>query len=144
MEVSPLLVSDRTFGLYGFRHGHSYAHLRGFPDDLDAEGRPVDHHTTVDLVFSYVWRVACRLNFTPLNLRYTTTDERQALQQRIGPIPRLKKVYLLEPSSIESYVIASELVVAEFAIGGGADCPLTAENPDYSALHPPLKPVMRY
>jgi hypothetical protein len=41
-------------------------------------------------------------------------------------------------------VIAEELVVAEFATGRGADCPLTVDDPEYSALHPPLKPVMRY
>jgi hypothetical protein len=143
MEEGPLLVSDRTFGLYGLRHGHSYAHLRGFPDNYDDEGA-VDRHTTVELVFSLVWRVSCGLNFTPLNLRYANTAERQALQRRIGPIPPLKKVYLLEPDSMESYVIASELVIAEFAIGGGADCPLTTEDPAYSALHPPVKPVVKF
>src|SRR5215470_13664426 len=119
------------FGLYGFRHGHSYVHLRGFPDPEEAP----DRQTTVDLVFSSVWRVACRRDFSPLNLRLATADERDEMERRVGPIPRLKKVFLLEPDSMESYVIAADLAVGEFAIGGGADSPLTSEDRAYIHSH---------
>ena len=56
----------------------------------------------------------------------------------------MKRVFLLERGSLESYVVASELTVAEFDIGGGAVSPLIAEDEAYAAAHPPLSVVRRY
>jgi hypothetical protein len=146
MESSPntlQFVESRMFGLYGFRHGHSYALIRGFPP-MDDDDEAQEVVTVLDLLFTGVVRISCAKDFSPLCLRFASAAEVADLEGRIGKIRRLKKVYLLEQGSLESYVVASELLVAEFALGGGDESPLAAEDQSFIASHPPLSPVLRF
>jgi hypothetical protein len=95
--VPDLAIADRhEFGLYGFRHRHSYALVRGFPNLDDEPGQP---GTVLDLLFESVTRVSCRRDFSPLSLRYATPAELVALQRRVGGLRPLQRVYLLEPDT---------------------------------------------
>lgn len=130
---------SRQFALYDYRHGHSYLLIRGFPWQRGGHFGPV-----VDLAFRWVVRVACRRDFSPLALRYATDAESAALQERIGRLKPRQKVYLLEPGTVESYVVAGELVVAEYSIGGGAESPLVSADPAYVADNPPRRPPVTF
>jgi hypothetical protein len=127
--------AGRMFALYGFRHGHSYALIRGFPD-TDSESDGPD--TVLDLAFENVSRVSCWRDFSPLSLRYATAAEKAELERRVGSLRSRQRAYLLQPDTTESYVIAARLTVAEFAIGGGFVSPLVAEDKDYIAEHPAI------
>jgi hypothetical protein len=125
---------DRQFSLFDYRHGHSYALLRGFPADIHEGGGDVG--PVLDLLFRPLVRIACWKGFSPMVLRYATAGESEDIQGRIGQLRPRHKIYLLEPDTIESYVIASELVVAEYLIGGGAESPLISPDPEYVAKNP--------
>jgi hypothetical protein len=125
---------DRQFALFGYQHGHSYALIRGFPADSNGEGS--EPGPLVDLLFRPVVRVACWKGFSPIALRYATTDESDEIQRRIGKLKPRSNIYLLESETIESYVIASEVLVAEYSIGGGAESPLVSADPEYVAANP--------
>jgi hypothetical protein len=124
---------DRQFGLFSYQHGHSFALIRGFPTDPDSEGG--EPGPLVDLLFRPVVRVACWKSFSPIAVRYATAEESSEIQRRIGPLRPRHKIYLLEPDTIESYIIASELLMAEYLIGGGAESPLVSADPDYLKAH---------
>jgi hypothetical protein len=136
------IVDGRTFGLFAYRHGHSYALIRGFPEI--ASNGTGDIGPVLDLCFELVWRVSCWKNFSPLELRYATRSERDLIQQRIGPLRPLQRLYLLEPGTVESYVVASRLILAEYRIGGGAVSPLVSDDPDYIAAHRPASSRRTY
>jgi hypothetical protein len=130
------LRDSRTFGLYDVRHGHSYALIRGFPPEPD-DDEPVGT-VVLDIMFSWVERVCCRRQFSPLHLRITTDPERAALEDRLGPFRPRNKVFLLEYGTIEAYVVAHEVQWAEFDVGGGGLSPFSDEYGDYADQHPPL------
>src|SRR4051812_16709229 len=136
MVPSLRILDRREFGLYESRHGHGYVLIRGFP------WRPEDEVGTVgpvlDLLFESVSRVSCWRDFSPLLLRYAVPSERESIQLRVGELRSRQRIYLLEPDTIESYVIASRLTVAEFDVGGGAISPLVSDDRNYVARNPPV------
>ena len=153
--VEPLtlpLVDRRPFGLYDYRHGHNYVLIRGFPDedwdDDEDDASPEDgapgfggtgrRMDVLDIAFLRIERVACRRSFSDLHLRYASASEMTLLEARLGKWQPTSKVYLLEPDTLESYVIAPVVLVATFAIAGGAPSPLVADDPEYVAGHPPI------
>ncbi|MFE7332668.1 hypothetical protein ACFU8W_49175 [Streptomyces sp. NPDC057565] len=105
---------DRSFSLIDYRHGHAHAVLRGFPpfDDFVVES---GEGVVLDLYFAGVQRISCWKDIGPVHLRAADTAERATLESRIGSIGR-KWVFLIEPDSIESYVIAGRVVWAEFLL----------------------------
>lgn len=104
------LFDDRSFSLIDYRHGHSFVVLRGFPefDDEGADG------VVLDFYFAGVQRVSCWTDVGPVHIRVADTAERAFLEERIGSIR--ENVFLLEPGSLESYVIAGRAIWAEFRI----------------------------
>src|SRR5262249_18519925 len=108
----------RDFGLFDYRHGHSYALLRGFPtiEEIE-ESEGGAQFRLLDVCFAGVDRISCWRNTGPIYLRRATDQERAVLEERIGPI-RYATVFLLKPDSIEHYVIASRVYWAEFDLGG--------------------------
>ncbi|WP_327304426.1 hypothetical protein OG730_13245 [Streptomyces sp. NBC_01298] len=105
---------DRSFSLIDYGHGHTYAILRGFPpfDDFVVES---GEGVVLDLYFINVQRISCWKDIGPLHLRAADDAERATLESRIGPIGK-KWVFLLEPDSIESYIIAGGVEWAEFVL----------------------------
>jgi hypothetical protein len=133
----------REFALYDYRHGHSFVLVRGFPEQASTDSSAT-LGPTLDLVFGLVTRVSCARDFSPLLLRYASADESTVIERRVGPLRSHRRVYLLEPDTMESYIVASELTAAEFLIGGGAESPLTSINRDYVAANPPRTGPFRF
>jgi hypothetical protein len=149
------IIDSRPFGLFDYRHGHNYVLIRGFPDEADEDDddptgsagdvtTPTLRSGVLDLVFLRIERIACRRSFSHLWLRYATPADQAVLESRLGRWRPTSKVYLLEPDSIESYVVAPQLLAAEFDIAGGAPSPLVSEDEDYIAAHPPKGVIRRY
>ncbi|MEU6975716.1 MULTISPECIES: hypothetical protein [unclassified Streptomyces] len=128
----------RSFSLIGYRHSHAQVILRGFPpfDDLVVEN---GEGTVLDVCFNGVQRVACGRDIGPLHLRIASADERSALEERIGPL-RWGEVFLLEPDSVESYVVAGKARWAEFLVPVPftLPSPLDADNKEEAAAYPPV------
>ncbi|MCJ0871656.1 hypothetical protein [Streptomyces sp. AP-93] len=114
---------DRSFSLIDYRHSHTQVILRGFPpfDDAVVESGEGE---VLDLQFVGVERISCGKDIGPLHLRAADAAERATLESRIGPIGDAW-VFLLEPDSIESYIIAGRVAWAEFVI----PIPFTLRSP---------------
>ncbi|GAA5015293.1 hypothetical protein [Kitasatospora paranensis] len=111
---TPELLDTRSFSLIDYRHSHAHAVLRGFPpfDDITVErGEGV----VLDLRFVGLQRISCWKDIGTLHLRIADAGERSSLERRIGTFRR-HQAYLLEPDSIESYVIAGAVHWAEFLL----------------------------
>ncbi|MFD5872477.1 hypothetical protein [Streptomyces sp. NPDC060322] len=107
-------LDERSFSLIEYRHSHAHAVLRGFPpfdDPVMESGEGV----VLDLYFVGVRRISCSKDIGPVHLRAAGTEERATLESRIGLVGR-KWIFLLEPDSIESYVVAGRVMWAEFLI----------------------------
>ncbi|QIQ05041.1 hypothetical protein [Streptomyces liangshanensis] len=140
MAVSSELgfFDGRSFSLFDYRHGHAQVVVRGFPPFGDAvveSGEGV----VLDLCFLGVQRISCWKDIGPVHLRVADTAERATLESRIGPVRR-REVFLLEPGSIESYVIAGRVVWAEFLIPSPftLPSPLDSQNREEAATYRPV------
>ncbi|MEV7778314.1 hypothetical protein [Kitasatospora sp. NPDC088351] len=138
-----LNVTDRRqFSLVDYRHGHTCAVIRGFPelDDDTPGGSPV---RVLDLFFAGVERISCWKDMGPIHVRRADDRERADLEHRIGEIGPSGDVFLLEPGSVESYVIAMRLYWAEFDLPYGAVSPLASGDPEYRLSHPAVDGVIK-
>ncbi|MGI5398459.1 hypothetical protein ACQEVG_03170 [Streptomyces sp. CA-135486] len=127
----------RSFSLIDYRHGHTHAILRGFPE-LDPEPEDDFDGTVLDVYFAGVDRISCWKDMGPLHLRIADEAERSVLEGRIGPIEEDTSVFLLEPGSIESYVIAGKVYWAEFRLRFNTPSPLDTANTEEAEEYPPL------
>ncbi|WP_306359912.1 hypothetical protein [Nocardia sp. CC227C] len=137
------IADRRQYSLVDYRHGHSYAVIRGFPelDDDAPGGSPVQ---VLDLFFAGVERISCWKDLGPIDVRRAEGAERAELAQRIGSIRPSSVVFYLERGSVESYVIASRLHWAEFDLPYGAVSPLASEESGYRDAYPPVDGVVRF
>lgn len=131
---------DRHFSLFAYRPQHSYAVVRGFPyfgdiEEGDGEG------IVRDLFFTGVWRIACWKDIGPVHLRKPTQAEADILTSRLGEVRHGLGIFLLEPDSIESYVIAHGVSWADYEIMLGEDSPLTAPPGDRTS---PVDGIVRF
>lgn len=128
----------RSFSLIDYRHSHAHAVLRGFPpfdDSVVESGEGV----ILDLCFIGVQRISCWKDIGPVHLRDADAEERATLESRVGPIGR-KRVFLIEPDSIESYIIAGRVVWAEFLLPSPftLPSPLDTLNREEAATYQPV------
>ncbi|MEU2432449.1 hypothetical protein ABZ611_23615 [Streptomyces sp. NPDC007861] len=133
---------DRSFSLIDYRHSHSHAVLRGFPpfDDLVVER---GEGKVLDLYFVGVQRISCWKDIGPVHLRAADAAERATLESRIGPIGK-KRIFLIEPDSIESYVIAGRVLWAEFVLPSPftLPSPLVSSNREEAETYQPVDGVV--
>jgi hypothetical protein len=136
-------TDERQFSLIDYRHGHSYAVIRGIPEPQD-DAVGGEALRVVDLFFAGVRRISCWKDNPGVSLRLADATEVAVLEDRIGPIGTGVNVYLLTTNSLEDYVVAGRVYWAEFNIGGGALSPLAAEDHDYRQQHPPIDGTVFY
>lgn len=131
-------TDSRSFGLIGYRSGHSYALFRGFPSYAEVEESESDQRFRVmDLCFVDLDRISCWRTVGSIHLRHPTDVEQAAVEARIGPV-RHANVYLLRPDSIEDYVIAGAVHWAEYDLSLTAPSPLVTEDDGFRKAHPPI------
>lgn len=138
------VADQRQYSLVDYRHGHSYAVIRGFPevdDEYEPGGSPV---RVLDLFFAGVERISCWKDLGSIDVRHADSLERADLERRIGRIRPSSAVYLLERGSVESYIIASRLYWAEFNLSYGAVSPLASNDPNYRESNPAVGGVIRF
>jgi hypothetical protein len=130
-------VDRRSFSLIDYRHGHTHAILRGFPEPDDEAEHGLEG-PVLEVYFAGVQRISCWKDFCPLHIRLASGEERRILQGRLGPIDDDTSVFLLELDSIESYVIAGKVYWAEFRLPFNAPSPLDTRNTESVREYRPL------
>ncbi|WP_326650385.1 hypothetical protein [Streptomyces sp. NBC_01750] len=128
-------LDRRSFSLIDYRHGHTHAILRGFPE-LGPESDDGFEGTVLEVYFAGVDRISCWKDMGALHLRVAHDEERLVLEGRVGPIEEDSSVFLLEPGSIESYVIAGRVYWAEFRLPFNALSPLDTRNKEEAGEYP--------
>lgn len=137
-------TDEREFGLIGYRSGHSYVLVRGFPSSAEIEESDGSgQFRMLDVCFAGVERVSCWRSIGRIHLRHPTDTERAALIARIGSV-RGANLYLLRPDSIEDYVVANRVYWAEFGLALEASSPLVSDDAEYRETHPPIGGAIQF
>ncbi|MEU8465652.1 hypothetical protein [Streptomyces sp. NPDC029003] len=143
LRTEPDIVDHREFSLIDYRHGHTYAVVRGFPatDDGAPGGSPM---RVLDIFFAGVERISCSKDVGHVEVHRAGASERQALAARIGRIRPGDSVFFLKGNSTEDYIIASRMYWAEFDLPHGSMSPLASEDSEYRSANPAVNNIVRF
>ncbi|WP_410809152.1 hypothetical protein [Micromonospora sp. 067-2] len=109
--------------------GHSRVHLRGIIGDPEGD----DEQLVLDLVFHDVSRICAGDAIHPFSLRFATSEQKTAEEERLGTRWPYATMYLLRHDRVTDYIVAGRVYWAEVGVSPGEPSPLLGERGDGGA-----------
>ena len=140
VRSSGVVDDSRVFSLFEYEVGRTQVVLRGYPPVEEYEDLPPGTPMRVlDICFVGVERISCWIGLRAVQLRVADDSELERLRPQLQGRNLFDcSVFLLEPGTVEEYVVAGRAYWAEYDLRFGDPSPLTSFDSQYREQHPPV------